>query len=397
MSVTSAVVLFAIVVYCLICYSSAKGDGSFNDALQYYGRYLYNASSNRLEANWPSSGFKFIVLQESHDHDNIQVDILFATYADSHYYINAYLNCEFYSKYLISSNQSMVSLQLLSNTSKAIHHFDFRKVTEAAYSNAKGMLSLEYINVANGRIISEDMAVGLLGQPPHYYYNNKKCRVHNKHKMLVVGDSLTAAYGVDGNNPCVFDASLEDVTHGYAYIIANELQADLHTIAWSGKGVVRNYGDINQLSVDPMPVYYNRTIATVAVTTTNGSDFPSNYWNPSLFPADIIIVMLGSNDYSTTPHPNDEDFIEGLVMLIDRIKIDYPDAINHIALMCAAHNNGNQCMNIEEATRKTRTKFISIDPDVYDGGYGCDLHPNALTQQYMADYVAPLIEAMLLQ
>lgn len=396
MSAAAANFIVVIVVCFLVYYSSAEGDGSFNDALQYYGRFMYNASSNRLEANWPNSGFKFLVLQESH-HDYIQIDIIFSTYADSHYYVNAYLNCEFYSKHLISSNQSMVSLQVLSkvNTSKTIHHFDFQKVTEASYSNAKGMMSLVDINVANGRVISEDMAVGLLGQQS-YYNNNKKCRVHNKHKMLIIGDSLTAAYGVDGNDPCMFDASLEDVTHGYAYIVAKELQADLHTIAWSGKGVVRNYGDINQLSIEPMPVYYNRTIATIAVTS-NSTDFPDNYWNPSLFPADIIIVMLGSNDYSTTPHPNDEDFIEGLVTLIDQIKIDYPDAINHIVLMCAPHNNGNQCMNIEETTRKTLTRFISIDPDVYDGGYGCDLHPNVLTQQYMADIVAPLIKAMLLQ
>lgn len=392
---TAAIAVVTIVVYCLLCYSSAERNGTFNDAIQYYGRYLYNTSSNQLEANWPNSGFKFIVLQESH-HDDIQLDILFSTYVDSHYYINTYINCEFYSKHLISSNQSKVSLQVQSNTSKTIHHFDFRKVTEAFYSNAKGIMSLLDINVINGLIVSEDIAVELLGQRS-YYNNNKKCRVHNEHKMLVIGDSLTAAYGVDGNDPCVFDASLEDVTHGYAYIVANELHADLHTIAWSGKGVVRNYGDINQLSVDPMPVYYNHTIATVTITS-NVSDFHgNNYWNPSFFPADIIIVMLGSNDYSTTPHPNDEDFIVGLVTLIHQIKIDYPHAINHIALMCAAHNNGNQCMNIEDVTRKTQTRYISINPDVYDGGYGCDLHPNAMTQQYMADIVAPLIEAMLLQ
>ena len=72
-------------------------------------------------------------------------------------------------------------------------------------------------------------------------------------------------------------------------------------IQWSGKGVVRNYGDVNRSSTDPMPTYYNRTLGTQ----------PLPYWDPKQFQHDLVIVALGANDYSTEPHPLDEDFLAG--------------------------------------------------------------------------------------
>jgi hypothetical protein len=67
-----------------------------------------------------------------------------------------------------------------------------------------------------------------------------------KNQLIVFGDSYTAAYGVDQLSPCSYSAATQDVTHGYAVLMADELEADIHVIAWSGKGAVRNYGDANQ-------------------------------------------------------------------------------------------------------------------------------------------------------
>ncbi len=38
------------------------------------------------------------------------------------------------------------------------------------------------------------------------------------------------------------------------------IRLNLSPAGWSGKGVVRNYGDVNQMSVDPLPSLYNRTL-----------------------------------------------------------------------------------------------------------------------------------------
>lgn len=333
-----------------------------NNAINYYGRFYYDSTTSLYSSNWPYSGYKFYVEKQSNNKINVELKFL-TNDIECHYYLDVTINCHFYSKYEVSSNISSININLDSNTSDLIHLFDIHKVTESSYSNAKGLMILEDIIITNGDIISEDVAINynLLTKEPHIL---SSCYIVNKYKMLIIGDSLTAAYGVDGTDPCSFDASVEDITHSYAIIVANQIHADLHTIAWSGKGVVRNYGDSNQLSIDPMPLYYNRTISTISVNSNDSNEI--NYWKPSNYLANIVLVMLGSNDYSTTPYPNDNDFINGLVNLLLQIKLDYPNAMKHIAAMCAPSANDHQCINIQQATLLTNTTYIYINPDIYE-------------------------------
>ena len=169
------------------------------------------------------------------------------------------------------------------------------------------------------------------------------------------------------------------------------MQAELHVVAWSGMGVVRNYGDVNQMSKDPMPHYYNRTIATIPASSDTTDPY---YWKPSNFEADIVLVMLGTNDYSTQPAPSDDQFVNGLVDLLTTIIRDYPRAKGHIAAMCAPMAAGNQCANIKAATQQVGVNYVFIDPDTIVG-YGCDGHPDQATQQLMAGVVTPAVKEML--
>ena len=91
-----------------------------------------------------------------------------------------------------------------------------------------------------------------------------------KNKLLVIGDSISCGYGVEGAYPCTWSASTENVLDSYATLVADAVDAEVIVTAWSGKGVVRNVGDITPTSVDPMPVYYNRTLGNVA----------TSYWDP---------------------------------------------------------------------------------------------------------------------
>eukprot|EP01034_Spumella_vulgaris_P001768 gene1768-2321_t len=53
--------------------------------------------------------------------------------------------------------------------------------------------------------------------------------------MLVFGDSVSVAYGVDGVYPCPFTAETQNVAEGYVSLVAEAINADLHVIGWSGK------------------------------------------------------------------------------------------------------------------------------------------------------------------
>jgi hypothetical protein len=341
---------------------------ALNENVSYLGRY------NGEAADWPSSGARFNIVAVN---STAKVQININNCVDiCNMYVNVMLNCELVQKAQVNPTSPFVTLELTATVGQS-YEIQIRKVTESCNGDAHGNLEI-------GDVSLEGAEFGKVTT------HSSKCP--KIHKMLAIGDSITAAYGVDGVWPCSFSAATENVDHSYATLVAAAVGAELSVVAWSGMGVVRNYGDPNQMSASPMPDYYNRTISTVPVSS-NPED--GNYWQPSRFPADIVLVMLGTNDYSTQPNPTDEQFTSGLVDLLTRIITDYPAAKGHIAAMCAPMQAGNQCANIQQAAQQAGVHYVYITPDTLSGGYGCDGHPNAVTQQNMADIVAPIVQSWL--
>ena len=103
-------------------------------------------------------------------------------------------------------------------------------------------------------------------------------------RLEIIGDSTTCGYGDDGKDPCPFTPATENYDVAYGAVAARSVGAELITIAWSAKGMYRNFaGDTNET----MPVLYGRTLGTQASSTW---DFAS--WVP-----DAVVINLGSNDF----------------------------------------------------------------------------------------------------
>jgi len=77
---------------------------------------------------------------------------------------------------------------------------------------------------------------------------------------------------------CDFSTQNHYLTWGA--VAARALDAELSTVALSGKGVVRSGDD----RVDPLPVFYDRVIATEAGSTG------------TIRPVDAVFVSAGAND-----------------------------------------------------------------------------------------------------
>jgi hypothetical protein len=131
------------------------------------------------------------------------------------------------------------------------------------------------------------------------------------------------------------------------------------------------------------------------------------------------MIMLGSNDYTSLPHPTNEQFTQGLVDFINLIIADYDSflgseplhsntmlaAVKHsrdsgqssskILAMCAPGGLPNQCSNIKKATELTNTTCLRIPDVVYVGGFCCDAHPFRKTQQNVANYILPVVKDLL--
>jgi hypothetical protein len=60
-------------------------------------------------------------------------------------------------------------------------------------------------------------------------------------RIEIIGDFISVGYGVSGTYPCTNTAAMEDATVTYGALMAKNISADYSIVAWSGKGIIRNY------------------------------------------------------------------------------------------------------------------------------------------------------------
>ena len=208
-------------------------------------------------------------------------------------------------------------------------------------------------------------------------------------RIEFIGNSITCGYGVEGDSTgCHFSVETENATMSYAAMTARELHADYSLIAYSGRGVVRNYGDSNKVSVDPMPSLYGRICFSDSIKK----------WNYSSWIPQAVVINLGTNDFSTQPFPDKEVFQEAYLRLIRRVRTLYPGS----TLFCVCGPMiGEPCWSyirevVEQEQKGKRDKdvfFAGIDRNVLtETDWGCDNHPNVFGMQKMTGVLVAAIK-----
>jgi len=200
-----------------------------------------------------------------------------------------------------------------------------------------------------------------------------------KHKMLVIGDSISVGYGNEG--PGLTCDDVRKYTNpglAYAALAAKELDASIHLIAISGRGLIRNYGEPLTRSAEPMPALYERTVFNDA----------SSKWDPAAYTPDIVVINLGTNDFSTEPKPEQEYFTKELDNFIKAARSNYPDA--HIFVICGPMPTPPQCTAVQDAVEKAinrkdkKVHYVALPRNPMED-LGCDWHPNLAANRLMAD------------
>jgi lysophospholipase L1-like esterase len=197
-------------------------------------------------------------------------------------------------------------------------------------------------------------------------------------RIEIVGDSITCGYGNEGaDTSCGFTPETENHYLTYGAVAARALNAELSTVAWSGKGVVYNYDtDTN----NPMPTLYKRVLP----------DDASSVWDFSVKP-DAVVINLGTNDFSTDGDPTTEQFRDAYMGLVGQIREGAPDAF----ILCT---NGNMLSGadldaaragihaaVDALTTAGDTQIAAWDMNVPNDEPGCDWHPTKATHALMAD------------
>ncbi|WP_437478229.1 SGNH/GDSL hydrolase family protein [Sorangium sp. So ce1014] len=216
-------------------------------------------------------------------------------------------------------------------------------------------------------------------------------------RIEVIGDSISAGYGIDGaDETCPFTSDTENNYLAYSALTGRMLGADTTIVAWSGRGVYRNYDDE---AADTMPEIYGRAIA----------DEPEPAWDFSSWAPQVVVINLGTNDFSINV-PGDAQFrapfTNAYAGLVETVRENYPEAFIFCTIgpmLSDDYPEGAEALSrardyigqvVEDRTESgdDRVRFLEFPPHAKEtDGLGCDWHPSAKKNQQMAQQLSDAI------
>ena len=210
--------------------------------------------------------------------------------------------------------------------------------------------------------------------------------VKRERHIEFIGNSITCGYGTEGlSKKEPFKPETENCNYAYSCIIARYFNADYTLIAHSGRGAARNYGDTARVSKVSMRELMMGTF----------DEQPQNRWNFSSYRPDLVVINLGSNDFSTKPHPLKEEFLNSYDIIIKQVREVYGD----VKILCVAPPKGGAFDYLREYCIGKRDKnlhFTAYLNGVYndDSDQGSSGHPNYEGQKKIAMTLIPHISTI---
>lgn len=207
------------------------------------------------------------------------------------------------------------------------------------------------------------------------------------HTMEVIGDSITCGYGIDdpaADHP--FHTATEDCTQAYAWLAAQELNADYALISISGWGIISGYTATGERSASQLlPPYHH--CAGYAHEGFQGRKPQDLDWDFSRFDPELVVINLGTNDDSFTGDDADrqEEYCREYQAFLKTLRSRYPEA--HI--LCTLGMMGDRLYPMVEkavsqhiaATGDSRIQAFRFTPQTDADGYSSDWHPSKSSQK----------------
>jgi lysophospholipase L1-like esterase len=198
-------------------------------------------------------------------------------------------------------------------------------------------------------------------------------------KLLVIGDSISAGYGIEGKGPdCEFTPQTQNHYLTYAAIAARELNADVHSIAQSGSGLVRN----SDGSARPtMADFIERTGPTSLAPRIENA-----------LKADAVIVHLGTNDFAEGATDKTKGFVAAYGKLLKKLRLENPNSTIYAVMgpmlygppREAAEKAVQEAVAAQKAAGDNHIHYLPLTaPD--NATFGCHWHPDVKTQAHMAN------------
>lgn len=205
-------------------------------------------------------------------------------------------------------------------------------------------------------------------------------------RIEFIGDSYTCGYGTeaaDRDQP--FRPAEENCNLTYAAILGRYFGAAVTHISHSGRGIVRNYDSAGGLT---MPQRYPNTF-------DSRDDVK---WDPSSVQApDIVVIYLGTNDFSTGKQPTLSSWCDNYKILIECVKEAYGKDVPVLCL--ASKADENMAEYVRQAALRCGQPAVYhaavLDAAINNtSDLGASWHPNYAGHRKVASIVAPYISTI---
>ncbi len=204
-------------------------------------------------------------------------------------------------------------------------------------------------------------------------------------RIEFIGDSHTVGYGVRSAHRDCTEQQVHDLTDtslAFGPILAGRLDADYRIEAFSGRGVVRNYNGL--APGEPLPALFPRLIPGQAEPRITADD----PWKP-----DVVVIGLGTNDFSTPLHPGEawadeaalrKDYRDSYVAFVQGLKTSRPGAL---FFLIAGDTFADDVAEVAQRAGATAVRITDMDRGA------CHWHPSVADQTMMADRLEAAIRA----
>ncbi|WP_426502203.1 cellulose binding domain-containing protein [Dactylosporangium sp. McL0621] len=224
-------------------------------------------------------------------------------------------------------------------------------------------------------------------------------------QVELIGDSWTAGYGnMSTTRDCSSNGGVtrnSNADSAFGALAAKDLGADYQTIAWSGLGMVRNYGGQN--TATSFRSYYDTDLQAL---------YNSAVWpNPGTWKPQVVVVGLGINDFSTALTAGEPwatvdalaadyrtAYLAFIAKLRDRygpdtyIVLTYPD-LSYITTAFAS--SVQQIVQTRAGQGDTRVRSLYYDDNALGLDHlGCDWHPSLHDDRIIAGALTTFINGL---
>ncbi len=192
-------------------------------------------------------------------------------------------------------------------------------------------------------------------------------------KIEFIGDSITCGYGIDAGVYGGFSTATENFMKTFAYLTAENLDADCSAVCYSGYGVLTGYTENG--------VKNDRIVMNEYDKACHISGQEDPLWDFSKIKNDFVVINLGTNDasYCGNSSYGRQQFTDAYVNMLINVREKNPDAY----ILCILGDMNNSLYSsIETAVSRysdlysdSRVEAFSTDFKMAENDIVIDGHP----------------------